>query len=461
MSDGLHYQPTVAERYPLPMLSAVLEGVLVFIAAWLAYGWRFADWSLSSAYVAASMVLALAVVTCLWAFGLFGSWRGKSFLKMLRGLCFGWLVAIGMVLSVAVLLKVAEDYSRQWFIATVLIGSGLGLLARMLVFFGLRKFRSSGRNLKTVLLVDTGGRVASRLSDRRSLDEEGFRIADKLTFRSDAGWFDELVERVEGSAVHEVWLCLPLSEGAAIKAIMHSLRHYTVALRFLPEWDDLPLLNHRVSNIAGVYSLDLSCSLMYGSHRLLKRAEDLVVAGLISVLILPLCLGIGLLVKASSPGPVLFKQYRLGANGQKFKVYKFRSMVVHQEQGGEVTQARRSDPRVTRVGAFLRRTSLDELPQFFNVLQGHMSVVGPRPHALAHNEYYKEVVESYMQRHKVKPGITGWAQVNGYRGETDTLEKMQKRVECDLWYIDNWSLWLDIRIIFLTVFKGFVGKSAY
>jgi putative colanic acid biosynthesis UDP-glucose lipid carrier transferase len=158
---------------------------------------------------------------------------------------------------------------------------------------------------------------------------------------------------------------------------------------------------------------------------------------------------------------VLFKQYRLGANGQKFKVYKFRSMVVHQEQGGEVTQARRSDPRVTRVGAFLRRTSLDELPQFFNVLQGHMSVVGPRPHALAHNEYYKEVVESYMQRHKVKPGITGWAQVNGYRGETDTLEKMQKRVECDLWYIDNWSLWLDIRIIFLTVFKGFVGKTAY
>jgi putative colanic acid biosynthesis UDP-glucose lipid carrier transferase len=170
---------------------------------------------------------------------------------------------------------------------------------------------------------------------------------------------------------------------------------------------------------------------------------------------------IGIAIKLSSPGPVLFKQYRMGINGKHFKVYKFRSMVVHNESGGDVTQASRNDSRVTRVGAFLRRTSLDELPQFFNVLQGRMSIVGPRPHALAHNEYYKDLVESYMQRHKVKPGITGWAQVSGYRGETDTLDKMQKRVEYDLWYIDNWSLWIDIKIIFLTVFKGFVNKNAF
>jgi putative colanic acid biosynthesis UDP-glucose lipid carrier transferase len=145
-----------------------------------------------------------------------------------------------------------------------------------------------------------------------------------------------------------------------------------------------------------------------------------------------------------------------------FKVYKFRSMVRASKEGdGQVTQARKGDARVTPIGAFLRRTSLDELPQFFNVLQGRMSIVGPRPHALAHNEYYKDLVESYMQRHKVKPGITGWAQVNGLRGETDTLEKMQARVEHDLWYIDNWSLWLDLKIIFLTVFKGFVNPNAY
>ncbi|MGD9872416.1 MAG: exopolysaccharide biosynthesis polyprenyl glycosylphosphotransferase, partial [Thauera sp.] len=181
----------------------------------------------------------------------------------------------------------------------------------------------------------------------------------------------------------------------------------------------------------------------------------------IFLMILPVCIVIALAIKLTSPGPVLFKQYRTGINGQRFKVYKFRSMVVHQESAGHVTQAKKGDARVTPIGAFLRRTSLDELPQFFNVLQGRMSIVGPRPHALAHNEYYKDLVESYMQRHQVKPGITGWAQVNGLRGETDTLEKMKARVEHDLWYIDNWSLWLDLKIIFLTVFKGFVNPNAY
>ena len=178
------------------------------------------------------------------------------------------------------------------------------------------------------------------------------------------------------------------------------------------------------------------------------------------LLISPLLILIALAVKLTSSGPVLFRQDRYGLDGKKIGVYKFRSMKV-MENGGAVIQAKRNDKRITPVGAFLRRTSLDELPQFFNVLQGRMSIVGPRPHALAHNEYYKELVESYMQRHKVKPGITGWAQVSGYRGETDTLEKMQKRVEYDLWYIDNWSLWVDLKIIFLTVFKGFINKNAF
>lgn len=185
------------------------------------------------------------------------------------------------------------------------------------------------------------------------------------------------------------------------------------------------------------------------------------IGSIISLLVLPVCLAIALVIKITSPGPVLFKQYRTGVNGKQFKVYKFRSMRIHEEENGQVTQATKGDSRITPIGAFLRRTSLDELPQFYNVLQGRMSIVGPRPHALAHNEYYKELVESYMRRHKVKPGITGWAQVNGLRGETDTLEKMEKRVEYDLWYIDNWSLWLDLRIIFLTIFKGFINKNAY
>ncbi|MDH5184914.1 MAG: exopolysaccharide biosynthesis polyprenyl glycosylphosphotransferase, partial [Gammaproteobacteria bacterium] len=175
----------------------------------------------------------------------------------------------------------------------------------------------------------------------------------------------------------------------------------------------------------------------------------------------PLLLFIAISIKLSSKGPVFFKQMRHGWDGRIIKVYKFRSMKVHQEFDGTVTQAIKRDPRITKIGAFLRRTSLDELPQFYNVLQGRMSIVGPRPHAVAHNEHYKEVVDQYMLRHKVKPGITGWAQVNGWRGETDTVEKMQKRVEFDLFYIENWSFWFDLKIIFLTVFKGFVDKNAY
>jgi putative colanic acid biosynthesis UDP-glucose lipid carrier transferase len=373
----------------------------------------------------------------------------------------GWFAAAGILLSLTFFLKVSENYSRIWFSSMLVAGGGLSLLLRLTAFLILRRLRASGINLKTVLLVDSGGRLASQLSNGPALDEYGFKIVHSFPFQLEAGWSERLVAKVNELGVHEVWLCLPLSEGGGIHSIMYALRHHTVAVRFIPEWDDIPLLNHKVSHIAGVYSLDLSCSPMDGPPRLLKRLEDLILGAAISLLVAPVCLIIAVAIKLTSKGPVLFKQYRTGINGKCFKVYKFRSMVMHDESSGEVTQATRNDARITRVGAFLRRTSLDELPQFYNVLQGRMSIVGPRPHALSHNEYYKELVESYMQRHKVKPGITGWAQVSGYRGETDTLEKMQKRVEYDLWYIDNWSLWLDFRIIFMTVFKGFVNKNAY
>ncbi|HBV2999050.1 TPA: exopolysaccharide biosynthesis polyprenyl glycosylphosphotransferase, partial [Klebsiella pneumoniae] len=174
----------------------------------------------------------------------------------------------------------------------------------------------------------------------------------------------------------------------------------------------------------------------------------------------PILLIIACLIKLTSPGPIIFKQTRYGMDGKPIKVWKFRSMSV-MENDNKVIQATKNDIRITKVGRLLRRTSLDELPQFFNVLFGGMSIVGPRPHAVAHNEQYRNLIEGYMLRHKVKPGITGWAQINGWRGETDTLEKMEKRVEFDLEYIREWSIWLDLKIIFLTIFKGFINKSAY
>ncbi|MBV4537358.1 undecaprenyl-phosphate glucose phosphotransferase [Pseudomonas urmiensis] len=455
------YRPTFAERYPVPFFVALLDFLTVLLAGILAHYYRFGTLEMTGRYNSATMLTAIVVVLCLGMGGVYGSQRGYAFLRQFSVLLAGWLAAAGILLSLTFFLKISENYSRIWFSTMLVAGGGLSLLLRLSVFLLLRRLRASGLNLKTVLLVDSGGRLASQLSNGPALDEYGFKVVYSLPFQLEKAWLEELVAKVNELGVHEVWLCLPLSDGGGIHSIMYALRHHTVAVRFIPEWEDIPLLNHRVSHIAGVYSLDLSCSPMDGPPRLLKRLEDLVVGSLISLMIAPICLIIAIAIKLTSKGPVLFKQYRTGINGKCFKVYKFRSMVLHDENSGGVTQATRNDSRITKVGAFLRRTSLDELPQFFNVLQGRMSIVGPRPHALSHNEYYKELVESYMQRHKVKPGITGWAQVSGYRGETDTLEKMQKRVEYDLWYIDNWSLWLDLRIIVMTVFKGFVNKNAY
>ncbi|XQE65876.1 undecaprenyl-phosphate glucose phosphotransferase [Pseudomonas sp. P3C3] len=455
------YQPTFAERYPIPLLAAVLDFLLVIAAVYLAYWLRFDSADLNAHYTTAAFTISSVVMLSLWGSGVYGSWRGISLARQIGNVLVGWVFAVGILLAVIFFLKVSDNYSRRWFVYVLFLGGGLSVLLRLIVYWLLRLLRSGGRNLKHVLVVDAGGASVERLNSSRSLREFGFRIAESLDFSRDSEWINALELRVAVLGVHEVWLCLPLSEGAAVKEVMYALRHHTVAIRFIPEWGDIPLLNHKVTNIAGLYALDLSCSPMDGPARVLKRMEDIILGGLISILILPVCLLIMVAIALTSKGPVLFKQYRTGINGKRFKVYKFRSMVVHQESNGQVTQASKNDERVTKVGAFLRRTSLDELPQFFNVLQGRMSIVGPRPHALMHNEYYKDLVESYMQRHKVKPGITGWAQVNGYRGQTDTLEKMQKRVEFDLWYIDNWSLGLDLKIILWTIFKGFINRNAY
>jgi Undecaprenyl-phosphate glucose phosphotransferase len=216
-----------------------------------------------------------------------------------------------------------------------------------------------------------------------------------------------------------------------------------------------------MSEVAGMPVLNLTASPMVGFARFLKGLEDRALALLILLLVSPLMVAIAIGIKLSSPGPVLFKQKRHGWDGKPITVWKFRTMQVHQEENGKVTQATRNDSRVTKLGALLRRTSVDELPQFFNVLQGKMSIVGPRPHAIEHNEFYKDSINQYMLRHKVKPGITGWAQINGYRGEIDNLEKMEKRIEYDLFYIENWSIWFDLKIIAATLIKGFINKNAY
>jgi putative colanic acid biosynthesis UDP-glucose lipid carrier transferase len=234
----------------------------------------------------------------------------------------------------------------------------------------------------------------------------------------------------------------------------------TASLFFVPDVFGISIIQGRLQDMNGVPVVGICDTPFTGTNQLVKRISDIVIASAVLVLMAPLLVAIALGVKLSSPGPAIFRQRRNGLGGEEIVVYKFRTMRT-MEDGDVVRQARRDDERITRFGAFLRRTSLDELPQFVNVLQGRMSIVGPRPHAVAHNELYRQVIKAYMVRHKVKPGITGWAQVNGQRGETDTVDKMRARVEYDLEYLRNWSLGLDLQIIARTLKLVFFDRNAY
>ena len=265
---------------------------------------------------------------------------------------------------------------------------------------------------------------------------------------------------VREHAVHEVYITLPLGSQPRIVELLEQVQGTTASVFFVPDVFGISIIQGRLQDMNGIPVVGICETPFTGTNELVKRISDIVLASLILVLISPLLLVIAIGVKLSSPGPAIFRQRRNGLDGEEIIVYKFRSMRA-MDNGEVVKQATKNDPRITPFGAFLRRTSLDELPQFINVLQGRMSIVGPRPHAVAHNELYRQLIKAYMVRHKVKPGITGWAQVHGHRGETDTVEKMQARVEYDLEYLRNWSLGLDLQIIARTIIVVLRGSNAY
>jgi putative colanic acid biosynthesis UDP-glucose lipid carrier transferase len=458
-----HKSLELTERYPAPLVVPIVDVLAIVLSGLIAHWVRFGNFQLHDRYVLAIAIMALTAIHLNNLLCAYNRWRITSLFTLLGRLALAWFVVGILATSIIYFAHVAERYSRLWVGVTLILSFVMAGGARILAQVILRRARVKGKARRSVFLVGPGHNLVDVARGMRAAVGEGYSIAgiERLSQAPNNICLERLARRVSESEAREVWICVPLEMGSVVRAIFYALRNHTAELRFVPDFRDMHLLNHRMSEVAGRYAIDLSVSPMNGMARIIKRLEDIVIGGLISLIIALPCIAIAIGIKATSSGPVLFKQHRTGANGKRFKVYKFRSMEVHEEKTGVVSQATKEDPRVTRLGAFLRRTSLDELPQFYNVLQGRMSIVGPRPHALAHNEYYKELVQSYMWRHKVKPGITGWAQVNGLRGETDTLDKMERRVEYDLWYIDNWSLWLDLRIIFLTIFKGFTSKNAY
>jgi len=455
-------QRNITERYPAQIFVPLIDAGAVLLSGFLAHCIRFGTPDVHDRFLLGMVIIAIFVVMANFIDGAYVRWRTTGLARILFRLIGVWVTVALMAASIIYLAEASVGYSRLWLGMTLLFSLGLAAGFRVFVMLLLKRARLLGKNLRGVFLVGPSQNLLNVARGMREMPGEGFSIAgvQRLKGTTDSTFCDRLARRVEDSGAREVWLCLPLEMGGTVREVMYALRHQTAEVRFIPEFQDMRLLNHRISQVAGHFAIDLSVTSMGETSRFLKRIEDLVLGTLFLLLSLPVCAVIALILKMQSSEPVLFKQYRMGSSGRHFKVYKFRSMEVHTEAGGAVTQARQGDPRVTKFGAFLRRTSLDELPQFYNVLQGRMSIVGPRPHALAHNEHYKDMVESYMKRHKVKPGITGWAQVNGLRGATADVERMRLRVEHDLWYIDNWSLWLDLRIIALTVIRGFVHPNA-
>ena len=288
------------------------------------------------------------------------------------------------------------------------------------------------------------------------------RVIERLDLGSSRllGRFENVAEYVKSNRIDLIYLALPMATQPRIVTLLDSLNDTTASVYFVPDVFVTDLIQARMDAVGRVPVLAVCDTPFSGFNGLVKRVSDIVISLIILALISPILLAVAIMVKLSSPGPIIFRQRRYGLDGEEIMVYKFRSMTVC-EDGPNVPQARKGDARITPLGAFLRKTSLDELPQFVNVLQGRMSICGPRPHAVAHNEMYRKLIKGYMIRHKVKPGITGWAQVNGYRGETETLDKMQARIDYDLEYLRNWTLHLDIYIIVRTVLLVFKDASAY
>ncbi|WP_321865245.1 undecaprenyl-phosphate glucose phosphotransferase [Paraburkholderia tropica] len=456
------------------LMARVLDVTAVFVGASVAAQIRFDDLAprgMNEAFVLLAAAFALVIFP---AFELYQSWRGRSKALMAGQVALAWIVVQGCALiAMYSTMHHVDAVSRLWFAYWTAVAAGLLIAWRVIAHGVLSHVRGAGMNLHQVAIAGSAAQCDEIVRRIDSEPGSGFRATALYNTVPDTpprnGTGAALCDTIEGFAqfirehdVHELWLALSLAEERTVVRLVTEFRNDLVNIRFIPDVRSLALFDtSSVIELLGVPAINLVASPLPASAQFKKAVFDRVFATCALVSLIPVLIGIALAVKISSPGPVLFKQRRKGADGRVFTIYKFRTMRVHSEAAGTLSQATRGDRRVTRVGAFLRRTSLDELPQFYNVLRGDMSVVGPRPHALEHDDLYQRVVTGYIHRYRIKPGITGWAQVNGFRGETDRLEKMELRVAHDLYYLGHWSFWLDMRIIAATIAHGLFSPNAY
>ncbi|MGJ7511019.1 undecaprenyl-phosphate glucose phosphotransferase [Variovorax sp. GT1P44] len=468
-ATGLRETPLSALGKFNPFLGLILrlgDIAILEVCGIVAFWARFGALEMGPDYVHALTRGVLFAVIVLNGSSLYRRWRGRAMADEFIKLGTLWLLMFCVMAVYALAVRDGHETSRLWWASWLLFSITGAMLLRVALRAFARWMGTQGVDPRVSVVVGANP-DAQRLVDAIRGDEScGIEVrgwfathADRseLTGAPMLGRLDNLGGYVESRGVDLVWLALPMWDQKKISYALNELKNSTADIKLVPDLFGLHLLNHSVEEIAGLPVLTLQQTPLQGAARVIKSVEDVLLAALILILISPLMLAISLAVKLSSPGPVFYRQERVSWNNKKFNMYKFRSMPVDAEQKTGAVWAKAGESRSTRVGAFLRKTSLDEFPQFINVLLGDMSIVGPRPERPVFVEQFKNEIPDYMKKHMVKAGITGWAQVNGWRGSTD----LAKRIEYDIYYIENWSLKFDLQIIALTVLKGFVNKNAY
>jgi putative colanic acid biosynthesis UDP-glucose lipid carrier transferase len=424
-----------------------------------------------SGYCLVLMILAFFISSAVYQhIDPYRTWRSGRMLAYARDTVFGWCLTVGVLYFLGSASGLKYFYDERVLLSWV-IATPAALLASHILVRRAAGRPDSRHEVRSVVVVganEVGLKFAGICERHPNLfmqlhgyfdDRAGVRHPPGMRHPV-LGKVSELSQYVRTHNIKLIFISQPVSAQPRIRQLIDELQDTTASVYFLPDVYVFDLMQARFDTVGGMPVIAIRETPFMGLNSMVKRASDIVLGTLILILLAPLMLVVALAVKCTSPGPVIFRQRRYGLYGEEIMVYKFRSMRVL-DDGPNIVQARKDDPRVTPIGRFLRRTSLDELPQFINVLQGSMSIVGPRPHAVAHNEQYRKLIKGYMLRHKVKPGITGWAQVNGLRGETATLDKMEARIQFDLDYLRNWSVWLDLWIILKTIRVILTRENAF
>lgn len=392
-------------------------------------------------------------------------------LQLAFGVLVRWSVLLGVLLAIGYAVKFSEEFSRRVVLTWAVLAPGLLIVANLILNGVIRRLMCDPLNARRVVFAgcnDVSRALSKQLTDSQELCMRvaGFfddRGADRLNVNGDVrllGKLTDLADYVKKQGIQVIFIALPVRHMQRVTDLLDDLRDTTASIYYVPDILVFDLIQARSGTISGIPVIAMCETPFYGYRGVVKRLTDIAISALVLTIMAPLMAAIAIGIRLSSPGPVVFRQRRYGLNGEEIIVYKFRTMRVV-EDGAVVTQATKDDARTTPLGRFLRRSSLDELPQLFNVLQGRMSLVGPRPHAVAHNEMYRKLIKGYMVRHKVLPGITGLAQVNGLRGETRTVEQMEARVKYDLEYLRNWSVAMDLQILAKTAVRVLHDRNAF